>query len=75
MIIINNYVKIKNMKLRLISIVFIYLILSNCAMAIRIGLNEDINKTYVGSSQNAEFLDANTGNLLFVSRSFFPYSI
>ena len=32
-------------------------------------------RTYVGSSQNAQFIDANTGNLLFVSRSFFPYSI
>ena len=75
MFIINNYVKIKNMKIKLITIVFIYLLVSNCAMAIRIGLSEDVKKTYVGSSQNAEFIDANTGNLLFVSRSFFPYSI
>ena len=45
------------------------------AQAIRIGLNEGIKRTYVGSSQNASFRDANTGKLLFVSRSFLPYSI
>ncbi len=45
------------------------------AYAIRIGLNEGVKKTYVGSSQNASFRDANTGKLLFVSRSFFAYSI
>ena len=45
------------------------------AYAIRIGLNEGIKKTYIGSSQNASFMDANTGKLLFISRSFFPYSI
>lgn len=45
------------------------------AHAIRIGLNEGLKKTYVGSSQNASFRDANTGKLLFISRSFFPYSI
>ena len=63
------------MKIKLLLITFIYLLISNCAFAIRIGLQEDVNKTYVGSSQNARFIDANTGNLLFVSRSFFPYSI
>lgn len=47
----------------------------NSVFAIRIGLNDGVKKTYVGSSQNAEFLDANTGKLLFISRSFFPYSI
>ena len=45
------------------------------AQAIRIGLNEGIFKTYVGSSQNANFIDGNTGKLLFVSRSYFPYQI
>ena len=45
------------------------------AFAIRIGLSEGVKKTYVGSSQNASFRDANTGKLLFVSRSFAPYSI
>ena len=63
------------MKIKLLIITFIYLLISNCAFAIRIGLQEDIKKTYVGSSQNAQFIDANTGNLLFISRSFFPYSI
>ena len=47
----------------------------NESKAIRIGLNEGIQKTYIGSSQNASFKDANTGKLLFISRSFFPYSI
>lgn len=45
------------------------------AQAIRIGLNEGIEKTYVGSSQNASLYDATTGKLLFVSRSFLPYPI
>lgn len=45
------------------------------AYAIRIGLNEGVKKTYVGSSQNASFRDANTGKLLFISRSFLPYMI
>ncbi len=59
-------------------ILFFLLLLLNVnqkANAIRIGLNEGIKKTYIGSSQNAEFSDARTGKLLFVSRSFFPYSI
>lgn len=45
------------------------------AHAIRIGLNEGIFRTYIGSSQNASFIDGNTGKLLFVSRSYFPYQI
>lgn len=56
-------------------ILFLMLAFVQNAQAIRIGLNEGIKKTYVGSSQNASFRDANTGKLLFVSRSFFPYSI
>ncbi len=63
------------MKIKLIITLLINFMLINSAFAIRIGLQEDVNKTYVGSSQNAQFVDANTGNLLFVSRSFFPYSI
>lgn len=63
------------MKIKCVLIAFIYFLIANSALAIRIGLGEDVSKTYVGSSQNAQFIDANTGNLLFVSRSFFPYSI
>ena len=59
----------------LIFIAVIFSCFQNKAFAIRIGLNEGVTKTYVGSSQNAEFSDATTGKLLFVSRSFFPYSI
>ena len=62
---------------RIILILFLFLgfTLSQKAFAIRIGLIEGVKKTYVGSSQNATFRDANTGKVLFVSRSFFPYSI
>ena len=63
------------MKIKFLVIAFIYCVFINSASAIRIGLQEDVNKTYVGSNQNAQFIDANTGNLLFVSRSFFPYVI
>jgi hypothetical protein len=52
---------------------FFGLITTQKALAIRIGLAEGVKKTYIGSSQNASFRDANTGKLLFVSRSFFPY--
>ena len=63
------------MKIKIFIIAIIYFLMINNAFAIRIGLQEDVSKTYVGSSQNAQFIDANTGNVLFVSRSFFPYSI
>ena len=59
----------------LVSILLWWSSIAQSALAIRIGLSEGIKKTYVGSSQNASFRDANTGKLLFVSRSFFPYSI
>ncbi len=65
-------------KFNIFFIVFLMLfnlITAQKAHAIRIGLNEGVKKTYVGSSQNAWFRDANTGKLLFISRSFFPYSI
>ncbi len=45
------------------------------AQAIRIGLNEGIEKTYIGSSQNASFFDGTTGALLFISRSFKTYPV
>jgi stage II sporulation protein D len=54
---------------------FFNLITTQKTHAIRIGLAEGVKKTYIGSSQNANFRDANTGKLLFVSRSFTPYSI
>ena len=65
-------------KLNILAIVAsLFLVLVNVqqAQAIRIGLSEGVMRTYVGSSQNAIFKDANTGNVLFVSRSFFPYPI
>ncbi len=68
-------IKLKFNILILIVLLFWGLTLSQQAFAIRIGLNEGLKKTYVGSSQNASFRDANTGKLLFISRSFFPYSI
>lgn len=67
--------KLKINILVLIVLVFWGVNLAQKAYAIRIGLNEGIKRTYVGSSQNASFRDANTGKLLFISRSFFPYPI
>ncbi|MBR1616984.1 SpoIID/LytB domain-containing protein [bacterium] len=60
---------------KIIILIFCFLLFSNPAKAIRIGLDENIEKTYIGSSQNAHFIDATTGNLLFVSRSYYPYSV
>ena len=62
-------------KLNIILLAFLLLVFINQAFAIRIGLDEGVKKTYLGSSQNASFRDANTGKLLFISRSFYPYSI
>lgn len=67
----NNF----NLVTKIIFIFFVMLFFVQNAYAIRIGLSEGVKKTYVGSSQNASFRDANTGKLLFISRSFFPYSI
>ena len=68
----NNIFKIT---VRLLFIVLLLCSFTQEAKAIRIGLHEGVKKTYVGSSENAEFSDANTGKLLFISRSFTPYSI
>lgn len=62
-------------KLLILNIILFFTIQTLPVFAIRIGLNEGIKKTYIGSSENAEFQDANTGKVLFVSRSFFPYPI
>ena len=62
-------------KFNIFILLTVFFVTSNASQAIRIGLNEGIKKTYIGSSQNASFRDANTGKLLFVSRSFFPYSV
>ena len=67
----NNF----NLVTKSIFVFFVMLFFVQNAYAIRIGLSEGVRKTYVGSSQNASFRDANTGKLLFISRSFFPYSI
>ncbi len=59
-----------------LNIIFLFLIfLTQSAFAIRIGLDEGVKKTYVGSTTNADFMDARTGKFLFTSRSFFPYQI
>ena len=67
--------KIKFNILFLILGLFFNFVATKEACAIRIGLAEGVKKTYVGSSQNASFRDANSGKLLFISRSFMPYSI
>ena len=67
--------RVKNKFLYLFVFTFFFHLLSSQAWGIRIGLNEGIKRTYVGSSQNAEFRDARTGKLLFISRSFIPYPI
>ncbi len=69
--------KNKNFK-KFIFLVFSFIVilfLVEPAFAIRIGLSEGVKKSYIGSSSNAEFQDAKTGKLLFVSRSFLPYPI
>ncbi len=59
-----------------LNIIFLFLIIfTQSVFAIRIGLDEGVKKTYVGSTLNADFMDARTGKFLFTSRSFFPYQI
>ncbi len=65
----------KNLLSGIILVLFCLFCFAPKACAIRIGLNEGIKRTYVGSSMNASFFDATTGKLLFISRSFFPYPI
>ena len=48
--------------LALVASLFVFLVNVQQAQAIRIGLSEGVMRTYVGSSQNAMFKDANTGN-------------
>ena len=57
------------------ALVFCLIAVSEPCSAIKVGLSEGVKKTYVGSSQNAEFIDGTNGKTLFVSRSFTPYSI
>ncbi len=71
----NNIKLIKANVLCIVLFIIFAGVFSQKAEAIRIGLSEGVEKTYIGSTQNAQFLDATTGKLLFVSRSFFPYSI
>lgn len=73
--IIKFMIKIKAKFYSALVLIACVFILSSNAYAIRIGLSEGVEKTYIGSTQNAHFLDARTGKLLFISRSFFPYSI
>ncbi len=54
---------------------FVFFNLPQKAHAIRIGLQEGVQKTYIGSSQNAQFRDIRSGRLLFTSRSFYAYPI
>ena len=59
-----------------LNMIFLFLIIfTQSVFAIRIGLDEGVKKTYVGSTLNADFMDARTGKFLFTSRSFFPYQI
>ncbi len=67
-----------NKKFILTSILLIlacFLFTTQKSHAIRIGLIEGAKKTYIGSSQNAQFFDGKTGKSLFVARSFIPYPI
>ena len=71
----NNSYNLNRLVFSFLSLLLVFLFSQQQTQAIRIGLSEGIKKTYIGSSQNAEFSDARTGKLLFVSRSFFPYQI
>ena len=73
-----NRIRFSFKKFNLVALVLVFFCVSlffQKAYAIRIGLNEGIEKTYVGSSLNASFFDANNGKILFISRSFLPYPI
>ena len=54
---------IKLIKANVLCIVLFFIfagVFSQKAEAIRIGLSEGVEKTYIGSTQNAQFLDATT---------------
>lgn len=47
-------------------IVFIFLFFIQPCFAIKIGLETDVNRVYIGASTEAEIIDCNTNKLLFV---------
>ena len=51
---------------RFILLIITFLFLIQPCFAIKIGLQTDVNKTYIGASTSAEIIDCNTNKLIFV---------
>ena len=51
---------------RLLFLIFFLLMFIQPCFAIKIGLQTDVNKTYIGASTQAEIIDCNTNKLIFV---------
>ena len=51
---------------KFIFVFLIYLFFIQPCFAIKIGLETDVNRTYIGASTEAEIIDCNTNKLLFV---------
>jgi len=52
--------------IRIILFTVIYILLNQPCFAIKIGLQTDVNRTYIGASTQAEIIDCNTNKLLFI---------
>ena len=51
---------------KLLFIIVLFLFFAQPCFAIKIGLETDVNRTYIGASTEAEIIDCNTNKLLFV---------
>ena len=51
---------------KLFFLIFIFLFFIQPCFAIKIGLETDVNKTYIGASTTAEIIDCNTNKLIFI---------
>lgn len=51
---------------RFLFIILLFLIFIQPCFAIKIGLQTEVNKTYIGASTQAEIIDCNTNKLIFV---------
>ena len=54
-----------NLYIALISLIFLVLFIQPC-FAIKIGLQTNVNKTYIGASTKAEIIDCRTNKLIFI---------
>ena len=61
--------------LKFVLLLVIVLIGSAPSHAIKIGLDDGVRQTYIGSSKQSVVIDGKTGKVLYTLNSFVPYTI